>query len=90
LVGPVPLYALAPADPLAELILPPLLQATKPAFNRILARPAAAGDLPSDFSRQSCAQVGIADACIYARSGTCDASAAAPFVIDDVLVRMGH
>ncbi|WP_338830427.1 4-amino-4-deoxy-L-arabinose transferase [Bradyrhizobium sp. 27S5] len=90
LVGPVPLYALAPADPLAELILPPLLQATKPAFNRILARPAAAGDLPADFSRQSCARVGIADACIYARSGTCNAAAAAPLVIDDVLVRMGH
>ncbi|MCC8977610.1 4-amino-4-deoxy-L-arabinose transferase [Bradyrhizobium acaciae] len=90
LVGPVPLYVLAPADPLAELILPPLLQATKPAFNRILARPEAAGDLPADFSRQSCAHVGIADACIYARSGSCDASAAAPFVINDALVRMGH
>lgn len=90
LVGPVPLYALEPADPLAELILPPLLQATRPAFNRILARPAAAGDLPADYSRQSCARVGIAEACIYARSGSCDASAAAAFVINDVLVRMGH
>ncbi|WP_429024286.1 4-amino-4-deoxy-L-arabinose transferase [Bradyrhizobium sp. I1.14.4] len=90
LVGPVPLYALQPADPLAALILPPLLQATKPAFNRILARPEAAGDLPEDFSRQSCAYVGITAACIYARSGTCDASVAAPFVINDVLVRMGQ
>lgn len=90
LAGAAPLYALAPADPLAELILPPLLQATKPAFNRILARPEAAGDLPPEFSRQSCARVGIADACIYARSGTCDAAHAAAFVINDVLVRIGH
>ncbi|MBR0894216.1 4-amino-4-deoxy-L-arabinose transferase [Bradyrhizobium tropiciagri] len=90
LVGPVPLYVLAPADPLAEPVLPLLLQTTKPAFNRILARPDAAGDLPADFSRQSCAHVGIADACIYARSGTCDATAAKPFVINDALVRMGH
>ena len=90
LVGSVPLYVLAPADPLAELILPPLLQATSPAFNRIIARPAAAGDLPADFSRQSCTHVGIGDACIYARSGSCDASVGAPFVITDVLVRMGH
>ncbi|MBR1201272.1 MULTISPECIES: 4-amino-4-deoxy-L-arabinose transferase [unclassified Bradyrhizobium] len=90
LVGPVPLYALQSADPLAELILPPLLlRATKPAFNRILARPEAAGDLPADFSRQSCARVGFSDACIYARGGSCDASAAAPFVINDVLVRIG-
>ena len=90
LVGPVPLYALQPADPLAEMILPPLLlRATQPAFNRILARPEAAGDLPADFSRQSCARVGFSDACIYARGGSCDASAAAPLVINDVLVRMG-
>ncbi|MGN1290850.1 MAG: 4-amino-4-deoxy-L-arabinose transferase, partial [Bradyrhizobium sp.] len=67
LVGPAPLYALQPADPLAELVLPPLvLQAAKPAFNRILARPEAAGDLPADFSKQSCARVGFSDACIYA------------------------
>ncbi|TDM77282.1 hypothetical protein CEE96_11650, partial [Lactobacillus crispatus] len=85
------LYALQPADPLAEMILPPLLlQATRPAFNRILARPEAASDLPVDFSRQSCARVGFSDACIYARGGSCDASVAAPFVINDVLVRMGQ
>lgn len=90
LVGPAPLYVLQPDDPLAAPVLPPLLWATKPAFNRILARPEAAGDLPADFSRQSCAQVGFSEACIYARSGTCDASAAAPFVINDVLVRMGQ
>ncbi|WP_244068074.1 4-amino-4-deoxy-L-arabinose transferase [Bradyrhizobium sp. Ce-3] len=91
LAGPAPLYALQPADPLAEVILPPLLlQATKPAFNRILARPEAERDLPADFSRQSCAHVGFSEACIYARSGTCDASAAAPFAINDALVRMGQ
>ncbi|MGY4475885.1 4-amino-4-deoxy-L-arabinose transferase [Bradyrhizobium sp. USDA 3364] len=90
LVGPVPLYVLNPADPLAELVLPLLLQTSKPAFNRILARPEAAGDLPSDYSPQGCAHVGIADACIYARSGTCEPSAAAPFVIKDALVRMGQ
>lgn len=90
LVGSVPLYVLSAIDPLAELMLPPLAQATGPAFNRIIARPEAAGDLPADFSRQSCAFVGTADACIYARGGSCDASAGASFVITDVLVRMGH
>ncbi|VIO80995.1 hypothetical protein CI41S_76440 [Bradyrhizobium ivorense] len=90
LAGASPLYALQAADPVAQGRLPAQLRASQPAFNRILARPDAAGELPADFSPRSCTRVGNADACIYARSGSCDASAAAPFVINDVLVRLRH
>ncbi|WP_426437652.1 4-amino-4-deoxy-L-arabinose transferase [Bradyrhizobium genosp. P] len=91
LSGPSPLYALQPGDPLAKGRLPATVEATKPAFNRILARPASAADLPVEFSRRNCASVGNGDACIFARSGACDvATAAAPFVINDVLVRLDY
>jgi len=90
LAGSSLLYALNLADPIAMGQLPALAQATSPAFNRVLSRPEVAGGLPAEFSRRSCARVGIADACIYARSGTCDALAAMPFVINNALVRIGH
>ncbi|MBR0933970.1 4-amino-4-deoxy-L-arabinose transferase [Bradyrhizobium jicamae] len=91
LSGPSPLYALQPGDPLARGHLKELVQTTSPAFNRILARPDAAADLPAAFSRRSCAAVGNGDACIFARSGACAAtSAATPFVINDTLVRLDY
>jgi len=91
LSGSSPLYALQPGDPLAKGHLKELVLATSPAFNRILARPDAAADLPATFSRRSCALVINGDACIFARSGTCAAtSAVAPFVINDVLLRLDY
>ncbi|KJC33597.1 4-amino-4-deoxy-L-arabinose transferase [Bradyrhizobium sp. LTSP885] len=91
LAGSSPLYALQPGDPLAKGRLPATVQATKSAFNRILARPTSAADLPAEFSRRSCAAVGNGDACVFVRNGTCDAVAAvAPFVINDVLVRLDY
>jgi hypothetical protein len=91
LSGSLPLYALQPGDPLAKGHLPAVAQATKLAFNRILARPDSAADLPADFSRRSCASVGNGDACIFARSGGCDTVAAVtPFVINDALVRLDY
>ncbi|VIO73679.1 4-amino-4-deoxy-L-arabinose transferase [Bradyrhizobium ivorense] len=90
LAGSAPLYLLHPRDPLTEGRLTALTEATSPAFNRIIARPAAAGDLPANFSKRSCAPVGDADACIYARSGSCDASVASRFAVNDVILRIGH
>jgi hypothetical protein len=67
-----------------------VLQAASPAFNRIIAREEAAGDLPPDYTKRSCAQVVDADACIYIRGGGCDASAASRFGINDVLSRVDN
>ncbi|WP_407150226.1 4-amino-4-deoxy-L-arabinose transferase [Bradyrhizobium sp. ORS 86] len=89
LSGPSPLYLLQPRDSLVNGDLRAAVQATVPAFNRILARPDSADDLPAGFSRRSCAKVGNGEACIFARRGACDAiPAAAPFTINDVLVRL--
>jgi hypothetical protein len=52
---------------------------------RTRARPA---DLPAGFSQRDYANVGGVDVCIFTRSGGCDAAAAAPFVLNDVLVRL--
>lgn len=91
LVGGVPLYVLHPKDTVAKGRLPALARQHAPAFNRIIAPPDAASDLPADFSRRSCASMGNkGDACIFARSGTCDAPAAGPFAINDVLVRLNY
>jgi phosphatidylinositol glycan class B len=90
LAGSAPLYLLHPRDPLTDGNLPALTQAASPGFNRIIARPEAAADLPANYSKQSCAFVNGADACIYARSGSCDASAASRLTINDVLLRIGH
>jgi len=88
LVGGSPLYALHPQDPVAEGHLPALAKKHEPAFNRILAPLDSASDLPADFSRRSCTSDGIA--CIFARGGGCDAAAAGPFAINDVLVRLNR
>jgi hypothetical protein len=88
LVGQSPLYALHPADPVANGNLAAVAQKTAPAFNRILARPDSATDLPAGFSRRDCASVGAADVCIFTRSGSCAPAAAAPFVLNHVLVRI--
>ena len=88
LVGRSPLYALHPADPLAGGDLAAAAHKVAPAFNRILARRDSAADLPAGFSQRDCASVGGADVCIFARSGGCDGAAAAPFVLNDVLVRV--
>jgi GPI mannosyltransferase 3 len=90
LAGQLPLYALYPADPIASGDLAAVAQKTGPAFNRVLSRPESAAELPAVFSRRDCASVGGADACIFARSGGCDAGAAAPFAFNDVLVRLDH
>jgi phosphatidylinositol glycan class B len=88
LVGDLPLYALHPKDPIAKGHLSALVKKHKPAFNRILAPPDSANDLPADFSRRSCASIDDDDACIFARSGGCDAGAEGPFAINDVLLRL--
>jgi hypothetical protein len=87
LVGRSPLYALHPADP-ASSDLAAVARKAAPAFNRILSRRDSATDLPAGFSQRDCASVGGADVCIFARSGGCDAVAAAPFVLNDVLMRV--
>jgi hypothetical protein len=90
LSGPAPLYAIFPTDPLAKERLLATAQAASPAFNRVLAREESATELPTEFSRRDCEAVGNTRACIYARTGTCDATAAAPFTINDVLGRSGE
>ncbi len=88
LVGSAPLYPFDPKDPVAKERLPALAKKHAPAFNRILAPLDAARDLPANFSRRSCAPMDDESvACIFARSGGCDAAAAGPFAINDVLVR---
>jgi hypothetical protein len=91
LVGGAPLYAFQMKDPLAKGRLAALAREHEAAFNRILAPPDAASDLPADFSRRSCADMGNDGmACIFARRGGCDAAAGGPFAINDVLVRMNY
>jgi GPI mannosyltransferase 3 len=90
LVGRSPLYAFHPADPIASGDLAAVVQKAAPGFNRILSRQDSATDLPAGFSQRDCASVGGADLCIFARRGGCDAAAAAPFVLNDVLVRVDH
>jgi hypothetical protein len=91
LAGEAPLYALHPKDPMAKGRLPALVKTHAAAFNRILAPPEAASDLPAEFSRRDCASMGDdGDACIFARGGGCDAAAAGPFAINDVLVRLNY
>jgi phosphatidylinositol glycan class B len=88
LAGQSPLCAFHPADPLASDGLAVAAQKAAPAFNRILSRRDSATDLPVGFSQRDCAGVGGADVCIFTRSGGCDAAAAAPFVLNNVLVRV--
>jgi phosphatidylinositol glycan class B len=90
LVGRSPLYVFHPADPVASGDLAAVAQRAAPAFNRILSRQDSATDLPAGFSQRDCASVGGADVCIFARRGGCDAAAAAPFVLNDVLARVDH
>jgi GPI mannosyltransferase 3 len=91
LVGKAPLYAFQPKDPLAKGRLAALVREHEGAFNRVLAPPEAASELPSDFSKGSCADMaGDGAACIFARKGRCDAASAGPFAINDVLVRLNY
>jgi GPI mannosyltransferase 3 len=91
LVGGSPLYVLHPKDPVAKGRLPALAKQHEPAFNRIIAPLDSASDLPADFSRRDCASMGKDGvACIFARSGGCDAAAAGPFAINDVAVRLNY
>jgi glycosyl transferase family 22 (putative mannosyltransferase) len=91
LVGTSPLYVLHPKDPLTKGRLPALAEKHGPAFNRIIAPPDSANDLPANFSRRSCASMGDKGvACLFARSGPCDAAAAGPFAINEVLVRLNY
>ena len=88
LVDRSPLYAIYPADPVVGGDLAAVAQKAAPAFNRILSRRDSATELPAGFSQRDCASVSGADVCIFARSGGCDAATAAPFVLNDVLVRI--
>jgi phosphatidylinositol glycan class B len=88
LVGRAPLYAFHPADPVANDDFAAVARKAAPAFNRILSRRDSATDLPAGFVQRDCASVGGADVCIFARSGGCEAAAAAPFVLNDVLQRV--
>jgi glycosyl transferase family 22 (putative mannosyltransferase) len=91
LAGASPLYAFQTKDPLAKGRLAALAKEHKAAFNRILAPPDAASELPADFARRSCADMGEDGmACIFAREGGCDAAAGGPFAINDVLVRLNY
>jgi hypothetical protein len=91
LVGDHPLYALQLRDPLANGRLSALAKAHEGAFNRIIAPPEAANELPADFSRRICTDMaGDGAACIFARSGGCDATTAGDFAINDVLVRLNY
>lgn len=91
LAGDGPLYAFHPGDPLVKGRLPVLVREHASAFNRILAPPESADELPTDFSRQSCASMGDDGiACIFARGGGCASASAAPFAINDVLVRLDY
>jgi phosphatidylinositol glycan class B len=89
LVGQTPLYAFYPADPVASGDFAAAARKAAPAFNRILSRRDSAADLPQGFAQRDCVNVGYADVCIFARSGGCEAAAAAPFVLNDVLERVG-
>jgi hypothetical protein len=88
LVGHLPLYAFYPGDSLAGGDLAAALHGAAPAFNRILSARKRATDLPAGFSRRDCASVGGADICIFARGGGCTTATAAPFALNDVLVRI--
>lgn len=91
LVGGAPLYAFQLKDPLASGRLSALAREHEGAFNRILAPPETASELPPGFSRRACAEMGKdGAACIFARQGSCDAAAAGPFAINDVLVRLNY
>ena len=91
LTGGAPLYAFQLKDPLAKGRLPALAREHEAAFNRILAPPDAASELPAGYSRRGCADMGNDGvACIFARPGGCDAAAAGPFAINDVLVRLNY
>ncbi len=91
LVGGSPLYVLHPKDPDARGRLPILAKKYEQAFNRVIAPPDSASDLPADFSRRSCASMGDkGTACIFARSGGCDAAVGGSFTINDVLVRLHY
>jgi GPI mannosyltransferase 3 len=88
LVGRSPLFAFDPADPLASGDLAAVARKAAPAFNRILSRRDSAMDIPPGFSQRDCASAGKTDVCIFTRSGGCDAAAATPFVLNEVLVRV--
>jgi GPI mannosyltransferase 3 len=91
LVGGSPLYAFHPKDPAAKGNLPASAKRHEPAFNRILAPPDSANELPANFSRRTCASMGEDGvACIFTRSGGCEAAAGGPFAINDVLVRLNY
>ena len=87
LAGRAPLYLFHAADPVANGDLAAAAQKAAPAFNRILSRRDST-DLPAGFSQRECADVGRVDVCIFARNGGCDAAAGAPFVLNDVLLRV--
>ena len=87
LVGRSPLYAFYSTDPVAS-GNPAAVAKAAPAFNRILSPRDSATDLPAGFSQRDCARVERDEVCIFARSGDCDAAAATPFLLDDVLVRI--
>jgi hypothetical protein len=89
LVGRSPIYAFRPDDPAARSDITAMTRQAAPAFNRILSRRDTAGALPAGFARRDCASIEGDETCIFARGGSCDAAAATPFVLNDVLSRVG-
>jgi hypothetical protein len=86
-----PVYSFYATDPLAKGQLPALVKQHQREFNHIIAPLTSASELPADFSRRSCAPMrDETTACVYARRGACEVSAASLFGINDVLVRINR
>ena len=87
--GRSPIYVFRPDDPAASGDIAAMARQAAPAFNRILSRRDATGYLPTGFDQRDCANVEGDQICVFARSGGCAASAAAPFDVNEVLARVG-
>ena len=87
--GRSPIYVFRPDDPAVSGDIAATARKAVPAFNRILSRRDATGDLPTGFAQRDCASVEGDQICVFARSGGCAASAAAPFDVNEVLARVG-
>jgi hypothetical protein len=88
LVGRSGLYAFHRADAVATPDLAFTARKAAPAFNRMIALRDATSDLPAGFAVRHCTGMSGFDVCIFARPGSCDATAARPFEFNDVLVRV--
>ncbi len=88
LAGRAPIYVFRRDDPVAGGNIADTARKAAPAFNRILARRNAAGDLPAGFAQRDCASIEGDQMCVFARSGSCKAADATHFDINNVLARI--